>query len=599
MRISVTIPVCQRRLSAVTHSIRMTFGSLGTLAVLFASPLVPAQLALAQTPAPPVDPATETAEQDLALEPFSVYVAHDNLYARCGPSEEYYRTDPLRLGQRLDVYAETDDGWLGIRPPADSFCWIPADTVQLDATQNNGTIIEDRTVAWIGTHLGRARSYRWQVQLAKGEPITILGRSEREGPDGPQMWFRIVPPSGEYRWVHREQVVFSSEELVAALQAEADARSTAASQSSSLALSQTSAAQTAATRSKTGNPMPDRDNELADIGRSVLADDRPIGSGLKPEWQAADAPSNVVEAMQQNGLLASVEFLSQPRLLEIGSGPVAPQPSSAGDENWVAGPRTAPGNVATTNSVASTDWTTTRASSLGSVMPVSAQQPAPPKQSVVSAERIALIESEVQNASFDQLSLIFARLMAAQATAAEIEPVARAAGQLAAAAPDAVVAGRARLLAERAEQYRRLATRRDGESVIRSEAPPTVAAANYNVPVPSVPGPSVPSPSIPSPSIPSPSIPGILAGAEQAPLAATQVGTHSGYLVQVYSARRDSPPFALTDKTGRTVAYATPAPGVNLRVHLNSQVTLTGKPGFLTGLNLPHLVVTDAARTPE
>ncbi|MCP4889109.1 MAG: hypothetical protein GY904_21170, partial [Planctomycetaceae bacterium] len=65
------------------------------------------------------------------------------------------------------------------------------------------------------------------------------------------------------------------------------------------------------------------------------------------------------------------------------------------------------------------------------------------------------------------------------------------------------------------------------------------------------------------------------------------------------SARRGSPPFALTDDTGRTIAYASPLPGVNLRVHLNSQVTLTGKPNFLAGLNTPHLYVAEAARTPE
>ncbi len=44
----------------------------------------------------------------------------------------------------------------------------------------------------------------------------MIGKSEREGPDGPQRWYRVVPPSGEYRWVRREQVVDSSEKLVEA-----------------------------------------------------------------------------------------------------------------------------------------------------------------------------------------------------------------------------------------------------------------------------------------------------------------------------------------------------------------------------------------------
>lgn len=525
-----------------------------SLVILVASVMVTSHC-FAQTPA-----ASQSPADDLALEPFSVYVAHDNMYARCGPSDDYYRTDPLRLGQQLDVYAETDDGWLGIRPPKDSFCWIPADTVQLDGNQDTGTIVEDRTVAWIGTHLGRARSYRWQVQLAKGEPITVLGRSEREGPDGPQLWLRIVPPSGEYRWVHREQVVFTSEELVATLQEKAQQETTTSVSTESVVTSTNRAA-----------------NDPADSGPSIVQEPRVIGSGLKPELRSDSPSGSVVQAMQQGGLLASVEFLGQPRLLEIGTGPVAPQqPSAAGDENWVAGPRSGPSAGNPSSGIATTDWTTTRDSSLGSVMQVSGQQLAPmpmsnsPRQTIVSAERVRQIESEVLHADFDQLSLVFSRLIAAQATAAEIEPVERAANRLATSALDAVVAGRARLLAERAQQYIRVATRRDGDAVVRSETPPMIAPANFQTPIPTAP-----------------------------PPAPANGSSESGYLVQVYSARRNSPPFALTDDTGRTVAYVTPAPGVNLRVHLNSDVTVTGKSGFLTGLNTPHILVTEAMRTPE
>ena len=55
-------------------------------------------------------------QTDLTFEPYSIYVAVPKAYARCGPADDYYRTDPLRQGQELEVFAETDDGWLGIRP---------------------------------------------------------------------------------------------------------------------------------------------------------------------------------------------------------------------------------------------------------------------------------------------------------------------------------------------------------------------------------------------------------------------------------------------------------------------------------------------------
>ena len=186
---------------------------------------------------------------NLSFDPYPVFIAQDETFARCGPSDEFYRTDPLRHGQELEVYAETDDGWLGIRPPEGSFCWIPAETVEMDSEAETGTIIEDRTVAWIGTQLGRARTYRWQVQLAKGEPVTVIGKSEREGADGPQLWYRIVPPSGEYRWVHRDQIVTSSEELVASIRRQSGGQDIEAA-ANEQPQSATGQAQTAATQTQ-------------------------------------------------------------------------------------------------------------------------------------------------------------------------------------------------------------------------------------------------------------------------------------------------------------------------------------------------------------
>ncbi|WP_404310066.1 SH3 domain-containing protein [Neorhodopirellula lusitana] len=177
----------------------------------------------------------QDAQNTVVSDPYLVFVADESAHLRCGPSGEYYRTDPLRHGQELEVYVETADGWLGVRPTEDSFCWIPADTVKLldskdakrgsarsrDGSKSNqaieAEIIENKTVAWIGTNLGRARRYHWQVRLGEGEIVTILGSSERDGPDGPQTWYRVVPPSGEFRWVHREQVVTTAEELIAGL----------------------------------------------------------------------------------------------------------------------------------------------------------------------------------------------------------------------------------------------------------------------------------------------------------------------------------------------------------------------------------------------
>ncbi|MEL7267920.1 MAG: hypothetical protein AAFP69_24350, partial [Planctomycetota bacterium] len=152
----------------------------------------------------------------------TVYVRHAAAHARCGPGGDFYRTDALRIGQKLQVHVETPDGWLGIRPPDTSYCWIPADAVTANQSVANqlhhgatATVIGEDEVAYIGTHLGRARQYRWQVQLQSGETVTIIGQAARQGENGTQLWYRIVPPSGEFRWVHRQQVTEDVETLIA------------------------------------------------------------------------------------------------------------------------------------------------------------------------------------------------------------------------------------------------------------------------------------------------------------------------------------------------------------------------------------------------
>jgi hypothetical protein len=545
-------------------------------------------------------PTAAWAQHDLSFEPYTVYVIEEGGHAHCGPSDDYYRTDPLRRGQSLEVYAETDDGWLGIRPPEDSFCWVQAETIELNDDQTNGTVVEDRTVAWIGTHLGRARSYRWQVQLAEGEAVTVIGRSERAGPDGPQLWYRIVPPSGEYRWVRREQVVDSSEALVAAT--EQSSRRAAAERHASPPVPQPTVTREATLGDRYVDPLATHqamsprpraeptetghaDAGLSNDRQSAREDSSAVGSGLKhpvaPEAMASERPS-----AEQTAGSAALEFISRPRLLEIGGQPAAPrQPVVAGDGNWISGTRATLASAApvTAGGTLSNPIAQQTVGPQG-IAQVSGQAPLPSStpaatalpSRLISAERIAQIEAETRQADVARLDLIFSRLMAAQATAAEVEPVTRAAYHWIGMASDPTTAGRARMLAERTEQYRRLADRRDGRAVVELSAAPTI-----------------PAPMADRPAMPN-SAPANLGNPDLG--TATSETALTGNLVQVYSARSGSPPYALTDNAGRTIAYVTPTPGTNLRVHLNSQVRVAGSPGFVTGLNTPHIVATTVTR---
>ena len=588
-------------------------------------------------------------QSELTFEPYSVYVATPKAFARCGPSDEYYRTDPLRQGQELQVYAETDDGWLGIRPPEESFCWVPAETVQKDSGKLEGVIIEDRTVAWIGTHLGRARTYRWQVQLAKGEPVTVIGRSEREGPDGPQSWYRIVPPSGEYRWIQRENIVTSSEELVALMRRDSAEENIKVFPRDRPVMDENAASAKTVSSSRR-KPTRDPDGEQNDeIGPSVLArndDSRQtapnasgaVGSGLNEQWRDGEQNAPNVRALEfsrsRQTSVAAVGSVQQPELLAVGDEPLAPAADQqSAESSWVAASLPAPSeslnldtpaSLLTANLGPSVGNFIARATGLDAgsrfpsaryegvdasrpmlsgqgtfglggtnpVMQAAATQPitssvvpASKALTYISSERIAQIENEAQQADIEQLGLVFSRLMASRATAMETAPVARAAYRFMTTSQNPLALGRARMLLERVEQYQQVAQRRDGEVVVRDAAIlNSTSAARYPV--------------LPASHM-QPSQPGSNAGPlYQGPAQrdAVKVANATGTLVQVYSARTNSPPFALTDNSGRTLAYVTPIPGVNLRPHLNHRVSIFGNRGFLTGLSTPHIVATQAVR---
>ena len=524
-------------------------------------------------------------------EPFAVFVAGEKTFARCGPSGEYYRTDPLRHGQRLDVYLETDDGWLGIRPPEKSFCWVPASAAKLHSGGKAAVITEDRTVCWIGTHLGRARKYRWQVQLAEGEEITILGRSERDGPDGPQMWYRVVPPPGEFRWVHRDEVVSSAEQLVASLKhrdretellevqpAVAESRSRTAKELGNSILQQANAIKDRIT-GKPNRPQESAGLQVAENNPqlrpapatvssprnatpSIVDLDRPVGSSVaefaqpQPQPQPRPAASVLPEPVMQQEIardssqVATTEFISKPRLQDIdsvaGSAPIT-QPDEG---SWRTG-TLRPKPQSTIQQAAFNE------------APVSAAATGP-KPRYVSSSDITKVQNETRDADVDSLQLVLSRLMASRASSAEMDPVITRARNLAAMSDDQVIAGRARLLADKASKYQDIARRRDGSTVVREFGLPMAGGTSRDNLKRNTP-----------------------AGG----------GIETGTLVQVYSSRPNSPPFALTDSSGNTIAYVTPSPGINLRMHLNNHVRVVGTRGYVQGINMPHIVVSQASRT--
>lgn len=159
----------------------------------------------------PVKASSAPAQPDLnnlsSNQPQAVYVAVSNAEILSGPSSEYYPTGRIARGMALEAYHRTADGWLGIRPPEGSFSWVPASDAYLLPGGRVIEITSRHAVSWIGSSLGSAKQYRWQVELRPGEQLVVLGEMTNRSEDGREaLWYKIAPPAGEFRWI-REQAI--------------------------------------------------------------------------------------------------------------------------------------------------------------------------------------------------------------------------------------------------------------------------------------------------------------------------------------------------------------------------------------------------------
>ena len=135
--------------------------------------------------------------------PLTTYVTGNDVYVRSGPGENYYPTQKLKLGQRVEVYRIDPGGWCAIRPVEGSFTWISRR--YLKPTENDlAAVSEDNVPACVGSSLSDVRDVV-QVRLQKGELVEMLDRLPRDAKGGVEnAWVRIAPPSGEFRWVAGE-----------------------------------------------------------------------------------------------------------------------------------------------------------------------------------------------------------------------------------------------------------------------------------------------------------------------------------------------------------------------------------------------------------
>ncbi|MGE0608147.1 MAG: SH3 domain-containing protein [Pirellulales bacterium] len=136
--------------------------------------------------------------------PYTAFVNVEGAYYRSGPGASYYPTGKLPYGEQVEVYRHDRGGWYAVRPPLGSFSWVAAR--HLKQTEGHlGMVMEEDVTAGVGSSFSDIREVQ-QVRLDRGEEVEIL-ESVTVG-DGPaaEVWHKIAPPAGEFRWIARNHL---------------------------------------------------------------------------------------------------------------------------------------------------------------------------------------------------------------------------------------------------------------------------------------------------------------------------------------------------------------------------------------------------------
>lgn len=159
------------------------------------------------------------------LLPVTVPVAGSQAYLRAGPGDDFYPTERLERGTPLEVWAIDGSGYCAVRPVEGSFSWLRAGDVKREADDRHltphverapargvGVVVTDGAVARIGSQLNDLRHVT-QVALEAGERVRIIEDVRIAEGRHAGHWFRIEPPSGEFRWARVDDLDLPAELL--------------------------------------------------------------------------------------------------------------------------------------------------------------------------------------------------------------------------------------------------------------------------------------------------------------------------------------------------------------------------------------------------
>ena len=140
--------------------------------------------------------------------PYRAQVVIGSTAYRSGPGTQFYSCGQLARGEIVEVYQQDASGFLAIRPPQQASSWVLARDVELTGQAGIGRELRSNVTSWIDSQLPAAPDDQWQVRLNEGELVEIIEKRPVPGqpPETAEMYYRIAPPAGEFRWVSVQAV---------------------------------------------------------------------------------------------------------------------------------------------------------------------------------------------------------------------------------------------------------------------------------------------------------------------------------------------------------------------------------------------------------
>ncbi len=497
--------------------------------------------------------------------PHKAVVLEDNAPVWSGPAADFYETDRLAKGTQVEVHRVEADGWLAIRPPADSFSWIAAEHVEITSSGTRARVINLPAKTRVGSRFDDSHDVEY-ISLHEGEILDLIGTKMLQDTDDTALtrWFKIAPPAGEFRWIHSRDVARIE--------------------------NSTKVADTIVGREPIKTYSLDSDPKTR--GVSVANNSAPVRTVVSSTNQASSIQTRSIrKATARNAENSGFREISD---ATTSTGTVIKQ---------VAYVEPKPKKQAARRRVASSLQSSSVKKSVASthINPVTWEAVGAPTNPLAAPEPRSFQDS------YNALNIVLSRAVLGDIDTWKLDKVAHQAELLHASAANQNESALATSLIAKTKEFQQLQRRK-----LETNAEPLVALASYKAADLQKPGRREAAPRLAEPNLlpasmlaadrmpKGPEMPQRLAVVKPIPNKQTKlvpkesvdnsIFDATGTLIAVVSRRKGMPRYALTDSSGQITRFVSASDGSSLDQFVNSRVGVLGEIGLLRELNKSHVV---------